>query len=68
MGRSSVSFRASAIGDEEGGKGTGGDDSSTVRIVASIDHGGCRRPTAAMRSHSHQQSIQQSTNILCDGY
>jgi hypothetical protein len=55
-------------GDEEGGKGTGGEDSSTVRIVALIDHGGRRRPMAKMRSHSHQQSIKQSTNILCDGY
>jgi hypothetical protein len=51
-------------GDEEGGKGTGGDDSSTMGIVASIDHGGRCRPTAATGPHSHQQTIQQSTNIL----
>jgi hypothetical protein len=55
-------------GDEESGKGTGGDDSSPVRILVSINHGEPRCPTAAMRSHSHQQSIQQSTSILCDGY
>ncbi len=45
-------------GNEEGRKGTGGGNSSTVQIVAAIDHGGRHLPTAAMRSHSNQQSIQ----------
>jgi hypothetical protein len=35
-----------AVGDEGGGKGAGGDDSSTMWIIASIGHGGRRRPTA----------------------
>ena len=55
-------------GDEEGGKGTGRDDSSTMGIVASIENGGRRCPTAAMMSHSRQKGIQQSTYMLCDGY
>jgi hypothetical protein len=29
-------------------------------------HGGRRRLMAAMRPHSRQQSIQQSTNMICD--
>jgi hypothetical protein len=29
-------------------------------------HGGRRRHTAAMGPHSRQQSIQQSTNMICD--
>ncbi len=29
-------------------------------------HGGRRRHTAAMEPHSQQQSIQQSTNMICD--
>jgi hypothetical protein len=29
-------------------------------------HGGCRHHTAAMGPHSRQQSIQQSTNMICD--
>ena len=33
----------------------------------SIDHGGCRCHTAAMGPHTRQQSMQQSTNIICDG-
>jgi hypothetical protein len=32
----------------------------------SMDHGGRRCHTAAMGPHSRQQSIQQSTNIICD--
>jgi hypothetical protein len=55
-------------GDEGVGKGAGGDDSSTVRIVALIENTGRLRPTAAMRPHLRNQSIQQSTNILYDGY
>jgi hypothetical protein len=30
------------------------------------DHGGRRRPTAAMVPHSQRQDIQQSANMLCD--
>ena len=43
-----------AVGDEGWGKGAGGDDSSTMWIVASIDHGGRRRPTAATGQHPRQ--------------
>jgi hypothetical protein len=32
-----------------------------------MDHGGRRRHTAAMGPHPRQQSMQQSTNIICDG-
>ena len=31
-----------------------------------MDHGGRHRHAAAMGPHSRQQSIQQSTNIICD--
>jgi hypothetical protein len=56
-------------GDDEGaGKGAGGDDFYTARIVASIKNTGRRRPTAAVRPRPRNRSIQQSTNILCDGY
>ena len=51
-------------GAKEGGKGAEGDDFSTMRIVASYNHGGRRHRTAAMGPHSRQKSIQQSTNIL----
>jgi hypothetical protein len=47
-----------AVATKKAGKEQGGGDSSTVRIVAAIDHGGRHLPTAAMRSHSNQQSIQ----------
>ena len=30
------------------------------------DHGGRRRPTAAMVPHSQRRDIQQSANMLCD--
>ena len=33
-----------------------------------MDHGGGRRHTASMDPHPRQQSTQQSTNIICDGY
>jgi hypothetical protein len=36
-------------GDEGAGKGAGGDDFYTARIVALIENGGQRRPTAAVR-------------------
>ncbi len=55
-------------GDEGSGKGAGVDDSTSRRIVASIEHGGRRCPTAAMGTHSQQKKIQQSTNILFDRY
>ncbi len=32
-----------------------------------MDHGGRRRHTAAMGPHPQQQSMQQSTNIICNG-
>ncbi len=43
-----------------------GDEVFCLRFLASIDHGGRRRPTAAMKPHSWLLSIQQSANILCD--
>ena len=36
--------------------------------IESIDHGSCRRHTSAMGPHSRQESTQQSTNIICNGY
>jgi hypothetical protein len=33
-----------------------------------MDHGGRRRHTAAMGPHPRQQSTQQSTYIICDGF
>ncbi len=33
-----------------------------------MDHGVCCRHTAAMGPHPQQQSTQQSTNIICNGY
>ena len=51
-------------GGELGGIGPGDEVFCSMRFLASIDHGGRRRPTAAMRPHSRLLSIQQSTNIL----
>jgi hypothetical protein len=48
----------------EGGIRAGGEVFCSMRFLASIDHNGRRRPTAAMRPHSRLLSIQQSTNIL----
>jgi hypothetical protein len=45
----------------------GGEVFCLMRFLASIDHDGRRRPTAAMRPHSQLLSIQQSTNILVLG-
>jgi hypothetical protein len=53
-------------GVKEGGIGTGGDYSHSMRTRASIDDGGRRRPTAATEPHSRLLSIQQSTNTICD--
>ena len=53
-------------GGAEGGMGEGGEVFCSMRFLASIDHGGRRRPTAAMKPHSRLLSIQQSANILCD--
>ena len=52
-------------GDERGRGGVGGDFYNS-RQKKSNDHDSRRRPTAAMRPHSRRQSIQQSTNIICD--
>jgi hypothetical protein len=54
-------------GDEGSGKEAGGNDFWMMQIIASYNHGGCSRHTATMGPHSQQQSIQQSTNIICDG-
>ena len=53
-------------GGELGGIGPGDEVFYSMRFLASIDHGGRRRPTAAMKPHSRLLSIQQSANILCD--
>ncbi len=46
--------------------GVGGDNSYNRQICTSIDYGCCLCLTAAMEPHSCHQSIQQSTNILCN--
>jgi hypothetical protein len=51
-------------GGKIGGRGTEGDDSYNRQVCTSIDHGGRRRPMAAMGPHSRLLSIQQSANIL----
>ena len=51
-------------GGELGGIGPGDEVFCSMRFLASIDHGGRRRPTAAMKPHSRLLSIQQSTTIL----
>ena len=51
-------------GGAEGGMGEGGEVFCSMRFLASIDHGGRRLPTAAMKPHSRRLSIQQSANIL----
>ncbi len=53
-------------GSKEGRKGAGEDDFSTMRIVASIDHGGRRHPTAATGPHSRRRDILQSAIMLRD--
>ena len=53
-------------GGELGGIGPGDEVFCSMQFLASIDHGGRRRPTAAMKPHSRLLSIQQSANILCD--
>jgi hypothetical protein len=56
-------MRVGGVG-AEGGIGAGGEVFCSMRFLASIDHGGRRGPTAAMRPYSRLLSIQQSTNIL----
>ncbi len=51
-------------GGKHGGISPGDEVFRSMRFLASIDHGGRRRPTAAMKPHSRLLSIQQSTNIL----
>ncbi len=51
-------------GGELGGIGPGDEVFCSMRFLALINHGGRRRPTAAMKPHSWLLSIQQSTNIL----
>jgi hypothetical protein len=38
--------------------GAGGEVFCSMQFLASIDHGGCRRPTAAMRPYSQRGIIQ----------
>ncbi len=51
-------------GGKIGGRGARSGNSFTMQILASINHGSQRHPTAAIGSRSQQQNIQQSTNIL----
>jgi hypothetical protein len=53
-------------GGAEGKMGEGDEVFCSMRFLASIDHGGQGRPTAAMKLHSRLLHIQQSANILCD--
>ena len=53
-------------GSKLGGIGPGDKVFCLMQFLASIDHGGRHRPTAAMKPHSRLLSIQQSANILCD--
>ena len=53
-------------GGELGGIGPGDEVFCSMPFLASIDHGGGRRPTATMMPHSRLLSMQQSANILCD--
>jgi hypothetical protein len=53
-------------GGKLGGIGPGDEVFSSVRFHVSIDHGGWRLPTAAMKPRSRCSSIQQSANILCN--
>jgi hypothetical protein len=48
----------------EGGIGAGGEVFCSMQFLASINHGGRRCSTAAMRPHSWRRSIQQSANML----
>jgi hypothetical protein len=48
----------------EGGIGVGGEVFCSMQFLASIDHGGRRRPTATTRPQSRRRSIQQSANML----
>ena len=51
-------------GGKLGGIGPGDEVFCSMRFLASINHGGRRRPTAATRPHSRRGSIQQSANML----
>ncbi len=53
-------------GGDLGGIVPGDEVFCSIRFLASIDHGGRRLPTAAMKPHSRLLSIQQSANILCN--
>ncbi len=53
-------------GGAEGGMGDRDKVFCSMRFLASIDHGGRGRPTAAMKPRSRLLRIQQSANILYD--
>jgi hypothetical protein len=53
-------------GSKIGERGTEGEDSYNRQICNLINHGGHRRPVAAMGPRSRLLSIQQSANILCN--
>jgi len=56
-------MRVGGVGTE-GGIGAGGEVFSSMRFLASIDHGGRRHPTAATRPHSQHGSIKESAIML----
>ena len=58
-------MRVGSVGTE-GGIGAGGEVFCSMQCLASIDHGGRHRPTAATMPHSQCGSIQQSANMLCN--
>ena len=58
-------MRVGGIGTE-GGIGAGGEVFCSMRFLVSIDHGGRRRPTAAMVPHSRCRRIRQSANSMSD--
>ncbi len=53
-------------GGKIGGRRTGGDDYYNRQVCTSKNHGGRRRPMAAMGPHSRLLSIQQLANMLCN--
>ncbi len=53
-------------GGAEREMGEGGEVFCSMQFLASIDHVGRGRPTAATKPHSQLLLIQQSANMLCD--
>ena len=51
-------------GEQQGGRGAGGDNFYAMQPPTLIDHGGRRRPTASMWPHSWRQSKHQLACML----